>query len=101
MKKNDRGLLRRDGGFIECELSRSDTYSDVVEKVSKFLGCCTPANACLYRPRGGAVIPAQELVLNGKSVMWTLGSYMRIKHAGPDVIQIGICCTGEVRTLFS
>ncbi len=49
-----------------------------------------PARACLYRPHGGAIIPAQELVINGKSVMWTLGSYyMRVKHAGPEVIQIG------------
>lgn len=70
--------------------------SDVVEKISRFLRLEEPMKYCLYRPRGGAVIPAQELEINGVSVMWTLGAYMRVKHAGPEVIQLGIGSTREV-----
>ena len=91
MKKNNRGLFRRDGTFVECGLSRLDTYSDVVEKIAKIFSLKSPSRLCLYRPGGGAVIPAEELTINNsQSVMWTLGHYMRVKHAGPDVIQLGI-----------
>ena len=82
-------MFKRDGSLIECELSRCDTYSDVVEKVSRFLGLDEPTQFCLYRPHGGAVIPAREFVINNSPVMWTLGSYMRVKHVGPEAIQIG------------
>lgn len=83
--------MRRDGHFVECELRRNDTYSDVVEKVATFFRVPhSPSSLCLYRPRGGAIIPAQELMIGKASVMWTLGAYMRLKHVGPDCIQIGI-----------
>lgn len=89
--KKSKGLMRRDGPLIECELRRNDTYSDVVEKVASFLRIHPSTSShCLYRPRGGAIIPAQELVINSVSVMWTLGSYMRLKHVGPDCVQIGV-----------
>lgn len=96
MKKNSRGLLRRDGPFVECDLERSHTYYDVVERICNFFKLEDPTSYSLYRP-SGALIPAQELVVNGLPVTWTLGSYMRVKHAGPDVIQLGICCSREVR----
>ena len=81
--KNNRGLFRRDGALIKCELSRSDTYSDVVEKLSDMK---SPSKLCLYRPYSGA----QEFKID---VIWTLGYYMRVKHAGPE---LGIGRSGEV-----
>lgn len=85
-----KGLMRRNGPFVECELRRKDTYSDVVEKVATFLRIHSPSSLCLYRPRGGAIIPAKELTINSVSQMWTLGAYMRLKHVGPDCVQIGV-----------
>jgi hypothetical protein len=86
-----KGLMRRDGPLVECELRRNDTYSDVVEKVATFLRLQgPPSSLCLYRPRGGALIPARELSINNVSVMWMLGSYMRLKRIGPDCVQLGV-----------
>lgn len=100
MVKSSKGLMRREGPFVECELRRSDTYSDVVEKVAKFLRMERPSSSlCLYRPRGGAIIPAQEIMINKTSVMWTLGAYMRLKRIGPDVVQIGVGESEKVRDL--
>ena len=62
----------------ECEHNQLDAYNDVVEKVAKFLGLKSPAQLGWYQPRGGAIIPAQQLRI---PVMWTLGNFMRMKHA--------------------
>ena len=77
MVKNTKGLMRRHGPFVECQLKRTDTYSDVVEKISDFLRMDEISQSlCLYRPKAGALIPARELTVNKISVMWTLGAYM-------------------------
>lgn len=95
MEKTKKGKYKQCGPLIECELNRLDTYTDVVEKIAKFLGIAC-SSSCLYRPHGGAIIPAQEISIDGgEPVMWTLGIYMRMKHAGPEVIQLGVDCSND------
>ena len=94
MKRNARNYFRRDGPFIECELSRTDTYSDVVEKICSYFKVAE-ASTSLYRPHNGTIIPSTELTVNNKSVIWTLGSYMRVRHLGPENLQIGISSTAS------
>jgi hypothetical protein len=90
MKKNRRNYYRRDGPFVECELSRSDDYERLIEKIASFLNMNNSPLLSLYRPHGGAYIPNQDLVVNDISLTWTLGSYMRVRHIGPEAVQIGI-----------
>lgn len=94
MKKNRRNYYRRDGPFIECELSRLDDYENVIRKVASFLNIEDSPSLSLFRPHSGAYIPNQEIVINDIPVVWTLGSYMRMRHIGPEAVQIGIGLSG-------
>ena len=76
---------------MECELDKSYSYSTVIEVASEFLKMDgSSVRLSLYRPRGGVLIIPNDIVLNDIPVPWTLGSYMRMKHIGPDVVQFGI-----------
>lgn len=89
MKKNTKGNYQRDGAYTEVELERSYTYENVVEVANNYLKLdCS--NLRLYRPRNGVLILRRNLTLNEKSVSWSLGSYMRMRHIGPDAVQLGI-----------
>ena len=91
MKTNARGMYQKDGALLECELDRSDTYTEVVGAVSRFLKMDdSSVRLQLFRPRGGVTILPNDIMLNKEFVAWTLGSYMRARHIGPDVIQLGI-----------
>ena len=70
----------------ELEIERSHTYKDIIEVAANYLKL-DGSNFRLYRPRGGALTLTS---LNGKTVPWTLGSYMRLRHLGPDALQLGI-----------
>ena len=94
MKRNTKGNYQKDGAFTEVELERSYTYDNVVQVASSSLNCSNCST--LYRPRGGVTILRKNLTLNGKSVSWTLGSYMRMRHLGPDALQLGIGPAQEV-----
>lgn len=96
MKKNSKGNYHRDGVFTEVALERSYTYDEVIRAANDFFKGFN--GSTLYRPRGGVIILRKNLVLNGNSVSWTLGSYMRMKKVGPDAIQLGIGPSQKVRT---
>ena len=81
--------------FTELELERSHTYKDIIEIAANYFKL-DGSNFRLYRPRGGALILHKDLSFNGKTVPWTLGSYMRLRHLGPDALQLGIGPPQEV-----
>ena len=90
-------LQKYDGPFLECLIRRSDTYNDVVERGALVLGLHvkTQKTMCLFKPRG-QIIPATELVVDGKKVMWTAGNYMRKLHISPEQLPLGIGWISEV-----
>lgn len=85
---------------MECELERSFRYETVIEIAGNFLKFDPLVRLHLYRPRGGVLILPEDIVINGEPVPWTLGSYMRMRHLGPDALQIGIGPAQEVRTVY-
>ncbi len=82
---------------MECELDRSYSYDVLIEVASEFLKMDgSSVRLHLYRPRGGVLIIPKDIILNDVPVPWTLGSYMRMRHIGPDAVQLGIGPANEV-----
>jgi hypothetical protein len=85
---------------MECELERSYSYDTVVEVASNFLKMDEPSvRLHLYRPKGGVLIVPNDITLTDVPVPWTLGSYMRLRHIGPDAVQLGVGPAEEVGSM--
>lgn len=82
------------------QLYRSSSYDEVVETAGNFLKLDDSFSRLhLYRPKGGVLILSNDIMLNNEPVPWTLGAYMRLRHLGPDALQLGVG-SDEVRNLF-
>ena len=101
MRKTKTGLYKRAGHYIECEARRDDTYLDLVERVAATVGIQDRedhvCSLSLFRARG-QVILAKPLKIDGREVMWTLGSYARMLRKSPESLQIGIAAVPNQST---
>ena len=91
MKVTPKGLYKSASNYMECRAQKTDTYSDIVERMAGLFGLADEdgRTLSLFKPRG-AIIPAEELEIGGESVMWTLGGYFRLMHQSPENVKFGV-----------
>lgn len=95
MKEKSSGGFQRNTHCQSLEITnarRSDSYYTFAEKAAaalnlKPLPC---SSLCLFKPKGGAKIACDDLVISEMSRPWTLGNYLLLLKKSPCSIQIGV-----------
>ena len=91
MEPGRRKCYVRVSHLYEVDLSRSDDYLTVVQKIFQAIPSdeTVSTNFVLCTSRG-SVICDEPLLVKGTNVSWTLGAYLCKRHASPDKITLGL-----------
>lgn len=92
MKEKPSGGFQHDTHCQSLEITnvrRSDSYYTFAEKAAAALNL-TCSSLCLFKPKGGAKIGSDNLVISQVSHCWTLGNYLLVLKKSPSNIQIGV-----------
>ena len=92
MQLTPTGLYKRSGPYADLKLSKSDSHKDVIKKGVEILELDDHHSYKLFTARG-CLISDHEITLSEScdiKVPWTLGNYMRSKHAGSGVLKLGV-----------
>ena len=105
MERNRTGLYRRakNAKLKELIVKKSDSYEQVVAKGVAKLGLpsCSSTDPGILLRASGAVIEKSPLVVDGQTIPWTLGAYLRFLHISADKLKLGIPMKEDVDDISS